>query len=102
MKPHAPELLFVMVSDHSNWQLRREIQIALLRSEKTPLERAQKFEKNFSARISERHSAGTAAHDLTGVPFESNRTTLDLRSLSAIPILGTSRARVRFESSKRN
>ncbi|HEX3741234.1 MAG TPA: hypothetical protein VHV29_16165 [Terriglobales bacterium] len=49
MKPRAPELLFVMVSDHSAWQLRREIQIALLRSQKTPLDRAQNFAKNFSA-----------------------------------------------------
>jgi hypothetical protein len=48
MKPHAPEVLFVMVSDHSEWQLRREIQIALLRSEKTPLDHAQNFAKNFS------------------------------------------------------
>ncbi len=48
MKPHAPELLFLMVSDHFAWQLRREIQIALLRSEKTPLDRAQTFAKNFS------------------------------------------------------
>jgi hypothetical protein len=29
--------------------LRREIQIALLRSQKTPLDRAQNFAKNFSA-----------------------------------------------------
>jgi hypothetical protein len=36
------------VSHHPAWQLRREIQIALLRSEKTPLERAQEFAKNFS------------------------------------------------------
>jgi hypothetical protein len=49
MKPRAPELLFVMISHHPAWQLRREVQIALLRSEKTPLERAQEFAKNFSA-----------------------------------------------------
>jgi hypothetical protein len=40
--------LYVLVSHHPAWQLRREIQIALLRSEKTPLERAQEFAKNFS------------------------------------------------------
>ena len=48
MKPHAVETLFVLVSDHSKWSQRREIQIALLRSEKTPLERALEFAKNFS------------------------------------------------------
>lgn len=48
MKPHAPEGLYILVSDHSNWRNRREVQIALLRSENTPLERAREFEKNFS------------------------------------------------------
>jgi hypothetical protein len=48
MKPRSPERLYVLVSDHSNWQNRREIQIALLRNEKTPLERARDLEKNFS------------------------------------------------------
>jgi hypothetical protein len=47
-KPRSPERLYVLVSHHPAWQLRREIQIALLRSEKTPLERAQEFAKNFS------------------------------------------------------
>lgn len=48
MKPHASERLYVLVSDHPNWQNRREVQIALLRSENTPIERAREFEKNFS------------------------------------------------------
>jgi hypothetical protein len=48
MKPRAPERLYVMVADHASWQLRREIQIALLRSGNTPLKRAQEFAKNFS------------------------------------------------------
>jgi hypothetical protein len=48
MKPRAPERLYVLVSDHLNWQNRREVQIALLRSEKTPLERARELQKNFS------------------------------------------------------
>jgi hypothetical protein len=48
MKPRAPDRLFVLVSDHPTWQQRREIQIALLRSQKTPPERAQEFAKNFS------------------------------------------------------
>jgi hypothetical protein len=49
MKPRAQERLYVLVSHHPTWQLRREIQIALLRSEKTPLGDAQNFAKNFSA-----------------------------------------------------
>ena len=48
MKPRAPDRLFVLVSGHPTWRQRREIQIALLRSQKTPLERAQEFAKNFS------------------------------------------------------
>ena len=48
MKPYAPEMLFALVSDHPTWSQRREIQIALLRSEKTPLERAIDFARNFS------------------------------------------------------
>jgi hypothetical protein len=49
MKPRAPDRLFVLVSDHPTWQQRHEIQIALLRSQKTPPDRAQEFAKNFSA-----------------------------------------------------
>ena len=49
MKPRAPERLFVLVSNYPTWQQRREVQIALLRSEKTPLDRAREFAKNFSA-----------------------------------------------------
>ena len=47
MKPRAPEALFKLASEHKNWSLRREVQIALLRSEKTPIERARKFARNF-------------------------------------------------------
>ena len=49
MNPNAPETLFVLLSEHSKWSQRREIQIALLRSEQTPLERAFDFAQNFSA-----------------------------------------------------
>ena len=48
MKPNAPETLFMLLSEHSKWSQRREVQIALLRSEKTPLERAFDFARNFS------------------------------------------------------
>jgi hypothetical protein len=49
MKPRAPAKLFELASEHPNWATRREVQIALLRSENTPWERAQEFAKNFSA-----------------------------------------------------
>jgi hypothetical protein len=48
MKPNGPETLFVLVSEHSKWSQRREVQTALLRSENTPLERANDFARNFS------------------------------------------------------
>ena len=48
MKLHAPKMLFALVSDHPTWSQRREIQIALLRSENTPPERAIDFARNFS------------------------------------------------------
>lgn len=48
MKPRATERLYILVSQHLLWQLRREVQIALLRSEKTPIGQAQEFVKNFS------------------------------------------------------
>jgi hypothetical protein len=51
MKPGAPAELFERVSGHRSWAQRREVQIALLRSEKTPLERAQEFARNFSAEV---------------------------------------------------
>jgi hypothetical protein len=49
MKHNAPESLFVLTSQHPKWALRREVQIALLRSEKTPLEPAIELARNFSA-----------------------------------------------------
>lgn len=48
MKPRAPAALFELVSEHRNWSQRREAQIALLRSEKTPVERARELAQNFS------------------------------------------------------
>jgi hypothetical protein len=49
MKKDAPAELFRLVSDHGKWSLWREVQIALLRSEKTPINRVQEFARNFSA-----------------------------------------------------
>jgi hypothetical protein len=48
MKPRAPAALFQLASEHRNWPQRREVQIALLRSEQTPIERARELAKNFS------------------------------------------------------
>jgi hypothetical protein len=48
MKPAAPELLFSLVGRHSKWSQRREVQIALLRSETTPVEIARTIALRFS------------------------------------------------------
>lgn len=48
MKPLAPAVLFVRVSEHPNWCERRDIQLALLRSEHTPIQMAKNFACHFS------------------------------------------------------
>jgi hypothetical protein len=48
MKPRVPSFLFALVSEHRNWCLRPEIQLALLRSENTPIEKAVQFASHFS------------------------------------------------------
>lgn len=48
MKSNTPASLYRQVSEHSKWSLRREVQIALLRSEKTPLDRAIELAGHFS------------------------------------------------------
>ncbi len=53
MKPRAPTILFELVSDHRNWCLRPEVQLALLRSEKTPPARAQEFARKFQREVLE-------------------------------------------------
>jgi hypothetical protein len=47
MRPRAPAILFELVGEHRTWCQRREVQIALLRSEKTPFDRAKEFAKSF-------------------------------------------------------
>jgi hypothetical protein len=47
MRPRAPAILFGLVGEHRTWCQRREVQIALLRSEKTPFDRAKEFAKSF-------------------------------------------------------
>lgn len=49
MTNDASQALLQQVSQHSKWSQRREVQIALLRSEKTPLESAIALARNFSA-----------------------------------------------------
>jgi hypothetical protein len=51
MKPRAPAILFELASNHRNWCQRREVQIALLRSDKTPLANAQETAQNFPERV---------------------------------------------------
>lgn len=51
MDAHSAELLFHLISAHAKWSQRREVQIALLRSEKTPLERAREFATHFSPEL---------------------------------------------------
>ena len=48
MKPRAPAVLFELVSEHRNWCQRPEVQLALLRSEHTPIEQAQECASHFS------------------------------------------------------
>jgi hypothetical protein len=48
MKVRASQALFRLVSWHRKWARYREVQIALLRSEKTPLEKVRELAKNFS------------------------------------------------------
>jgi hypothetical protein len=48
MRRDAPMRLFELVSEHAKWSSRREIQIALLRSEKTPLQQATELATHFS------------------------------------------------------
>lgn len=48
MRPHVPEQLFTLMSEHAKWCHRREVQIALLRSEHTPMERTTEIAKHFS------------------------------------------------------
>ncbi len=48
MTRSAPEILFQLTGAHRNWSQRREVQMALLRSEKTPLARARDLASHFS------------------------------------------------------
>ena len=51
MKRDAPEALVRAVCRHSKWSPRREIRIALLRNEKTPLSRAIEFSRSLPSSL---------------------------------------------------
>jgi hypothetical protein len=46
---NAPQALFNLASAHTTWAQRHDVQIALLRSEKTALDKVRRFANNFSA-----------------------------------------------------
>lgn len=47
MRPLAPAGLFELASEHSKWCARPEVQLALLRSERTPIGKAREFVTHF-------------------------------------------------------
>jgi hypothetical protein len=51
MGADAQEVLFRLVSQHAKWPQRREIQMALLRSEKTPIEYVKSISAHFSPEV---------------------------------------------------
>ena len=50
-KADAPEVLFTCVGQHPRWSQIREVQMALLKSEKTPLEIAVRMAKHYSRQL---------------------------------------------------
>lgn len=48
-KDNAPPALFDIVSTHTKWSQRQDVQIGLLRSEKLPLDKVRRLATNFSA-----------------------------------------------------
>ena len=51
MNSASPEVLFRLVSQHPKWSVRREVQIALLRSEKTPFERIRQLARHLPEKL---------------------------------------------------
>ena len=50
MRADAPAILFEKLSEHPTWSKRREVQIALLASEKTPFDAARQLARRFPAK----------------------------------------------------
>jgi len=86
-RPRAPAVLFELVSAHPNWCQRPEVQLALLRSENTPIDKAKQFASHFSQstlrdivpepRREELLPLGnpsSAVHPLKELDFESGET----------------------------
>jgi hypothetical protein len=46
MRPNAPAALIEAVCHHSQWSLRPEVRVALLRNEKAPMARAVEFARS--------------------------------------------------------
>lgn len=68
MKSDTPASLYRLVSEHSKWSFRREVQIALLRSQKTPLEHAIKLAGHFSKETLREIVPESRRTELAGVP----------------------------------
>jgi hypothetical protein len=49
LRAEATQVLVHAVCEHPKWSLRREIRLALLRSDKTPIDRAVEFARNFTS-----------------------------------------------------
>ena len=64
MRPEASAALVEAVSGHSQWSLRREVRLALLRNEKTPTARAVEFARGIPA--------GEVREILQGSPLPEN------------------------------
>ena len=75
MRIDASQILFSLVSQHPKWSQRREVQLALLRSEKTPLERAREFATHFSLKKLDEIVADSRRAELLAVRRASGRSS---------------------------
>ena len=84
MKPRAPAVLFGLVSEHRNWCQRAEVQLALLRSEHTPLDKAKQFAAHFSESMLRDTVPKSRCEELLPLanPSSTLRSSIDLDSES--------------------
>ena len=73
MRQDVPAALVDAVSRHSKWSVRREIRIALLRNDKTPMARTIEFARSLPA--------SELRHVLQGSRFPANIKKLLLKEL---------------------